>query len=217
MRYFETKTCSRKCSSSQHASELLALITKTDDTQLLISGVQQCWNCQKVHDEFGRYLLHMAASCGRAQLVEWLIKFKKADLHLKTLENGWTPAHCSTFHGHIDCLITLIKCGANLIKNDYDRLTPLEHCVLDKWQFKSDMSDVAELYSWGSNENFNLGIGHDQKKPIAEVVEFFKKSDISINQVVMSKFHSVFLSKSGQVFTCGFGVDGRLGHDDELV
>jgi hypothetical protein len=31
----------------------------------------------------------------------------------------------------------------------------------------------------------------------------------------MSKFHSAFRSKNGQVFTCGFGIDGRLGHDNE--
>lgn len=55
------------------------------------------------------------------------------------------------------------------------------------------------------------------KKPIAEVLEFFKKSEVSIAQVVMSKFHTVFLSKRGQVFTCGFGIDGRLGHNDELT
>ncbi len=55
------------------------------------------------------------------------------------------------------------------------------------------------------------------KKPIAEVMEYFKKTDTSISQVVMSKFHTVFLSKKGQVFTCGFGIDGRLGHGDELT
>lgn len=79
------------------------------------------------------------------------------------------------------------------------------------------MLDDSEVYSWGSNENFNLGIGHDMKKTTAEVVEFFKKSDISIIQVVMSKFHTVFLSTCGRVYTCGFGINGRLGHGDELT
>ena len=55
------------------------------------------------------------------------------------------------------------------------------------------------------------------KKQTAEVSEFFKKTDISISQVVMSKFHTVFLSKNGLVYTCGFGIDGRLGHGDELT
>ncbi|KAF3831726.1 hypothetical protein GH733_000538 [Mirounga leonina] len=33
--------------------------------------------------------------------------------------------------------------------------------------------------------------------------------------VVLCKFHSVFLSQKGQVYTCGHGPGGRLGHGDE--
>jgi len=33
----------------------------------------------------------------------------------------------------------------------------------------------------------------------------------------MSKFHSVFLAKNGNVYSCGFGIDGRLGHDNEAT
>ncbi|XP_078068592.1 inhibitor of Bruton tyrosine kinase isoform X2 [Mustelus asterias] len=33
--------------------------------------------------------------------------------------------------------------------------------------------------------------------------------------VVLCKFHSVFLSQQGQVYTCGHGQGGRLGHGDE--
>jgi len=43
------------------------------------------------------------------------------------------------------------------------------------------------LYSWGSNTNYNLGNGHDMKKNNAEIVEFFKKLDTSVVQIVMSK------------------------------
>ncbi len=34
---------------------------------------------------------------------------------------------------------------------------------------------------------------------------------------VISKFHSVFLAKNGHVYSCGFGIDGRLGHDNEAT
>ena len=34
-------------------------------------------------------------------------------------------------------------------------------------------------------------------------------------KVVMCKFHSVFLSADGRVFTCGHGRGGRLGHGNE--
>ncbi|XP_041419008.1 inhibitor of Bruton tyrosine kinase-like isoform X2 [Xenopus laevis] len=35
--------------------------------------------------------------------------------------------------------------------------------------------------------------------------------------MVLCKFHSVFLSQKGQVYTCGHGQGGRLGHGDELT
>jgi len=31
----------------------------------------------------------------------------------------------------------------------------------------------------------------------------------------MCKYHTVFLTQTGQVYTCGHGHGGRLGHDDE--
>ena len=34
-------------------------------------------------------------------------------------------------------------------------------------------------------------------------------------QVVLCKFHTVFLSRRGEVFTCGHGRGGRLGHNNE--
>ena len=36
-----------------------------------------------------------------------------------------------------------------------------------------------------------------------------------IYQVVLCKFHTVFLSHRGAVFTCGHGRGGRLGHKNE--
>ncbi|KAG8582091.1 hypothetical protein GDO81_007917 [Engystomops pustulosus] len=35
--------------------------------------------------------------------------------------------------------------------------------------------------------------------------------------MVLCKFHSVFLSQKGQVYTCGHGQGGRLGHGDEVT
>lgn len=36
-----------------------------------------------------------------------------------------------------------------------------------------------------------------------------------MKQIVMSKYHSVFLTQEGQIYTCGHGQGGRLGHGDE--
>lgn len=40
--------------------------------------------------------------------------------------------------------------------------------------------------------------------------------DLTITlQVVLCKYHTVFLTVDGQVYTCGHGQGGRLGHGDE--
>ena len=47
------------------------------------------------------------------------------------------------------------------------------------------------------------------------MVTFDLGFDLSV-QVILCKFHSVFLTKGGRVLTCGHGTGGRLGHDSEL-
>lgn len=133
MKHHELKNCAPKCRSHGHALELISLLTKTNDAHILLSALLQCWNCQKIQDKMGRNLLHMAACCGRRPVLEWLVDMKKAELNLKTLENGWTPVHCASFYGQIDCLVELVKRGANLSKNDCDHLTAFEGLSLDKW------------------------------------------------------------------------------------
>jgi ankyrin repeat protein len=133
MKYHETKACTPKCRSSNHANELAGLVSRTNDVSILLSGLLQCWNCQKLHDTSGRHLIHVAASYGRTQLVEWLVRQKKADINVKSAESGWTAAHCAIFYGQLDTFILLVKLGANLNKLDYDRLTPVENICLDKW------------------------------------------------------------------------------------
>lgn len=150
MKYHELKSCAPKCRSSQHALDLAGLLSKTSDTNVLLSGLWQCWQCQKIHDTSGRYLLHWASMYGRARVCEWLVRQKHADVNVKSGENGWTPAHCACFYGHIDCLVTLIRCGANLEKNDFDRLNVVESLALDKW-----LSLRHELDVFGKNKSQN--------------------------------------------------------------
>ncbi|NXN28189.1 IBTK kinase, partial [Nycticryphes semicollaris] len=75
--------------------------------------------------------------------------------------------------------------------------------------------DPTEVYTWGNNINFTLGHGGQQGKHHPELVDLFPRNGVYIKQVVLCKFHSVFLSHKGQVYTCGHGQGGRLGHGDE--
>lgn len=45
----------------------------------------------------------------------------------------------------------------------------------------------------------------------------FPKESGGIKKVVMNKFHSVFLTSSGQAFSCGIGQGGKLGLGSEAT
>lgn len=48
-------------------------------------------------------------------------------------------------------------------------------------------------------------------------MESFRKDAVNISSVVLQKFHSGFLTRGGQVLTCGHGRGGRLGHGSETM
>lgn len=71
---------------------------------------------------------------------------------------------------------------------------------------------MTEVFSWGSGVNYQLGTGnaHIQKLPCK--VDSLNGSFIKL--VSAAKFHSVAVTKCGEVYTWGFGRGGRLGHPD---
>lgn len=72
-----------------------------------------------------------------------------------------------------------------------------------------------DIYIWGNNINFTLGLGDSTNRNSAELNETLWKSRANIVDVALTKFHSVFLTDTGFVYTCGHGLGGRLGHDSE--
>ncbi|XP_058504067.1 inhibitor of Bruton tyrosine kinase isoform X1 [Solea solea] len=208
--------CTHKCRSLQHAENIVAALTSGSDGQLRAFLSSYCHNVGTLRDEFGRTALHMAASVGKKVLLEWLLENKNADLMVKDKESGWTPLHRSTFYGQIHCLISLIKHGGLLSTQDKDGLSVLDLTMKDRPShvvFKK--TDPTEVYTWGNNTNFSLGHGNQESRQHPELVDVFARTGVYIKQVVLCKFHSVFLSQKGQVFTCGHGQGGRLGHGDE--
>ena len=60
-------------------------------------------------DECRRTALHMAASCGKGDILEWLVKDHGVDVGAKDLESGWTALHRSFFYGYLDCAVKLLQ------------------------------------------------------------------------------------------------------------
>ncbi|XP_041354992.1 inhibitor of Bruton tyrosine kinase-like isoform X2 [Gigantopelta aegis] len=209
--------CTVKCRSRKHALEVNVSITK-GTLQQIQSFARLCHHGTELCDSAGRLALHMAASCGKRDVVEWLIMEKHADQTAKDSESGWTALHRSLFYGNIDVARLLIQHGSDMYSRDNEGLGSLDIVMKDRpQQISFSSKEPNELYAWGDNANFNLGHASGHRRPVPEVVDQFKKLNISIKQVVMCKYHTVFLSQTGQVYTCGHGHGGRLGHNDEVT
>ncbi|XP_055458457.1 inhibitor of Bruton tyrosine kinase isoform X1 [Psammomys obesus] len=210
-----TPDCTAKCRSLRHALDVLSVVTKGSENQIKNFLSSHCHNAATVKDAFGRNALHLVSSCGKKGVLDWLIE-KGVDLLVKDKESGWTALHRSIFYGHIDCVWSLLKHGVSLHMQDREGLSPLDLLMKDRPThvvFKN--TDPTEVYTWGDNTNFTLGHGSQNSKHHPELLDLFSRSGIYVKQVVLCKFHSVFLSQKGQVYTCGHGRGGRLGHGDE--
>uniref|UniRef100_A0A1A8RFS5 Inhibitor of Bruton agammaglobulinemia tyrosine kinase n=2 Tax=Nothobranchius rachovii TaxID=451742 RepID=A0A1A8RFS5_9TELE len=208
--------CTPKCRSQQHADQVIAALTSGSEGKLRAFLTSHCHNATSLRDASGRTALHLAASLGKKTLLEWLLENKGADQMVKDKESGWTALHRSAFYGQIHCLISLVKHGGSLSTQDKEGLSVLELTMKDRPAhvvFKN--TDPTEVYTWGNNTNFSLGHGNQESRHHPELVDVFARTGVYIKQVVLCKFHSVFLSQKGQVFTCGHGQGGRLGHGDE--
>ncbi|XP_072355904.1 inhibitor of Bruton tyrosine kinase isoform X2 [Scyliorhinus torazame] len=211
-----TADCTPKCRSLQHALDVISVMTKGTEGQNKAFLSSYCYNATSLRDRFGRTVLHMAASCGKKSVLDWLLEKKGADHSVKDKESGWTALHRSMFYGHIDCAMFLLKHGSSLYMQDKEGLSTLDLAMKDRPSHVIyRKTDPTEVYTWGNNTNFTLGHGSQQSKHHPELVDFFSRSGIYIKEVVLCKFHSVFLSQKGQVYTCGHGQGGRLGHGDE--
>ncbi|PIK34253.1 putative inhibitor of Bruton tyrosine kinase-like [Apostichopus japonicus] len=197
--------CTNQCHSQQHADDVIAMVTS--------SAPEEQWSGLY---GYGRTALHVAASCGRAGLLEWLVKEEKADLQSKDQESGWTSLHRSIFYGQLVSAVKLIQLGASLKSCDFEDLTPLEVAVKDKPpHIDFSVDNPCDVYTWGSNSNFTLGHSNQQSRLSPDVVDEFLRVKVHIKQVVMNKYHTVVLAVNGRVFTCGHGQGGRLGQGKE--
>lgn len=68
---------------------------------------------------------------------------------------------------------------------------------------------------WGKNKNYNLGIGNVEGRDNPDFIDFFRKHRITIEKMSINSYHSMFLTKNGDVYATGHGRGGRLGNGAE--
>ncbi|XP_076307674.1 LOW QUALITY PROTEIN: inhibitor of Bruton tyrosine kinase [Tachypleus tridentatus] len=208
--------CVSRCRSNTHGAQLVAATIRGTTAEVQAYYRWLCHNFTLAMDCWGRTALHVAASCGKWEVVEWLINKCHSELDVRDKESGWTALHRSLFYGQLSAARILWRSGASLRITDHEGLIPMELIMKDRLPYvEYTPSDLSEVYVWGSNTNFNLGVGNGQGRTYPEILENFRRDSIYIKQVVMCKFHTAFLSTRGKVFTCGHGHGGRLGQNSE--
>ncbi|KAK6626719.1 hypothetical protein RUM44_009195 [Polyplax serrata] len=210
--------CHYRCDPGKHRSNLTAAVTKASLSDEKVAAYLK-WCCVKYAnavDSNGRSVLHMAASTGRLKFLRFLLNHKNININCKDHESCFAPLHRSLFYGQLHCAVRLIQAGANIAQNDADDLTPLDHVMKDRpSMLEYDTKQPCEVYVWGTNTYYNLGIGHNNSRANPEPLAFFRKHNISVKKAFMSKFHSLFIGSDGKVWVCGLGSGGRLGLGDE--
>lgn len=75
---------------------------------------------------------------------------------------------------------------------------------------------VGEVFSWGCNSHGQLGHGNTQEQFRPLQIEHFDESN-HVAQVSAGVCHTLAVTKSGQLFSWGYGSNYCLGHDDFLT
>ncbi|OXB75543.1 UNVERIFIED_CONTAM: hypothetical protein H355_013543 [Colinus virginianus] len=219
--------CTSKCRSLQHALDVISVVTRGSEGQIKAFLSSYCYNAATIKDAFGRNVLHLASSCGKKGVLDWLAETKGVDLLAKDKESGWTALHRSIFYGYIDCVLSLLKHGVSLYIQDKEGLSALDLVMKDRpvhVVFKK--TDLTEVYTWGNNINFTLGHGGQQSKHHPELVDLFPRNSVYIKQVprlveglsshqcsqiAAAKDHTVVLTEDGCVYTFGLNTFHQLG------
>ncbi|XP_017866421.1 PREDICTED: inhibitor of Bruton tyrosine kinase isoform X1 [Drosophila arizonae] len=203
--------CTAKCRQRQHGNCITAALTKRsiDDQKLATFIAKTCANFCNIPDYLGRTAVHMCASVARYRILEWLLN-QGALVNERDWESGFTPLHRALFYGSIDCAVLLLRYGGSLEVLDEDTRCPLQ-AICRKCDQEQQVESQNEALVWGSNRNYNLGIGNEQNTLTPQSLDFFRKSNLWLEQVALGPFHSLFLDKRGHLYAVGHGKGGRLG------
>lgn len=109
----EDRECTENCKFIEHGDTICAALTKrcVSETDLCAYMNHICCCCDSIRDSCGRTPLHVAASCGKTEIIKWLAHHKNLNLNIKDLESAYTALHRSIFYGKINVAVSLMKLG----------------------------------------------------------------------------------------------------------
>lgn len=109
----EDRECTENCKSINHGDIIAASLTKRcvseADLWCFLNFICCCY--ESVKDSSARTALHVAASCGKTEIIKWLCEYRRFNINARDAESGYTALHRSVFYGKIDATVCLMKLG----------------------------------------------------------------------------------------------------------
>lgn len=100
--------CGSRCKSKRHALEINSVLTKGTLDEFK-AYCRLCYAAPQVSDIYGRTSLQVAASCGKCDIIDWLLTEKNGDATQKDSESGWTALHRAAFYGQLAAFRLLVQ------------------------------------------------------------------------------------------------------------
>lgn len=127
-------------------------------------------------DYLGRTVLHLIASSAEPSTVDYLtvlLAHPGVNVNLQDQENGWTALHRSLYHGNLQTALTLLKRSppADVRIKDFEGLTAFDlyNSTVHGTNPPAPTQRLAgELYTWGANRNFTLGLGTSDDRALPD-------------------------------------------------
>jgi alpha-tubulin suppressor-like RCC1 family protein len=189
-------------------------------------------NGVNARDSFGCTVLHLACASIDPQDLEYvrlLLTHPMIGVNLHDLENHWTALHRAMYNGNIPATLLLLKRqDIDYTIKDLEGYTAFDlyNSTLDDTKPSGHGSiTYADLYTWGTNSNYTLGLGDGDDRAYPEHVPLLQDVIPStfpielrfqthrVSRTVMSRLHTVVTTSETppNIRLCGFGSGGRLG------
>lgn len=161
--------------------------------------------------------------------LQLLLTHPSVNCNLQDQESGWTALHRALYAGNIHiALLLLERHNVDTHIRDWEGLTALDlynTTVPGTCPSPDDARDGGELFVWGGNRNYNLGLGHANDHGLAERIKLpppavspsaragSRFDRPLIRDMSFSRWHTVVATNEprANVYVCGIGAHGRMG------
>ncbi|PNF22147.1 putative E3 ubiquitin-protein ligase HERC4 [Cryptotermes secundus] len=82
-----------------------------------------------------------------------------------------------------------------------------------EWMGDFPLQSESDMFCWGNTVNGELGLGGIEEEHILLPRELNFNKTTNIKEVACGSYHTVIVTRNGEVYTCGSNDHGQLGHE----